>query len=63
MDDSLPFMANILLACCFSLAGVAVVLCLTQPLVLALLPPLALAYRWLQVGAAGRTDGEGVLSG
>ena len=84
VDDSLPFIANILLACCASLAGVAAVLCLTQastqelgagssapqrlpgpaalptpaparprhppiqPLVLVLLPPLAMAYRRLQ---------------
>ncbi|PSC76164.1 ABC transporter C family member 13 isoform X1 isoform A [Micractinium conductrix] len=48
VDDSLPFILNILLANCASLAGVAAVLCLTQPLVLALLPPLALLYRRLQ---------------
>lgn len=30
MDDSLPFILNILLANCASLAGVAAVLCLTQ---------------------------------
>ena len=91
VDDSLPFILNILLANCASLAGVGVVLCLTQvghtrwqlprmrnamivhmqpslqficvstpcphthatqpavqPLVLALLPPLGLAYRQLQ---------------
>lgn len=30
VDDSLPFILNILLACCASLAGVAIVLCLTQ---------------------------------
>ena len=30
VDDSLPFIMNILLAYCFSLAGIAAVLCLTQ---------------------------------
>lgn len=30
VDDSLPFILNILLACCASLAGIAVVLCVTQ---------------------------------
>ncbi|KAL4856242.1 ABC transporter C family member 13 [Chlorella vulgaris] len=48
VDDSLPFILNILLANIASLAGVIVVLCLTQPLVLAVLPPLAIAYRSLQ---------------
>lgn len=46
MDDSLPFIANILLANLASMAGVVVVLCFTQPLLLVALPALAVAYRW-----------------
>ncbi|GAB4816583.1 hypothetical protein N2152v2_003629 [Parachlorella kessleri] len=48
VDDSLPFMLNILLANIASLTGVAAVLLLTQPMVLALLLPLGIVYRYLQ---------------
>eukprot|EP00891_Asterochloris_glomerata_P003413 jgi/Astpho2/3413/e_gw1.00054.14.1_t len=47
-DDSLPFIMNILFANLFGLAGILVVLCLSQPLLLPTLLPLGLMYRYLQ---------------
>lgn len=47
-DDSLPFIANILLANAVSLLGVVIVLAYSQPLLLLLLIPLDLIYFWLQ---------------
>jgi hypothetical protein len=47
VDDSLPFIMNILLANIASLAGVLAVLALTQPVLLALLLPLGIMYRWV----------------
>ena len=44
IDDQLPFILNILLANAAGLAGSFVVLCMTQPLLLSGLPPLAVAY-------------------
>lgn len=52
VDDSLPFMLNILLANAVSLGGLLAVLLLGQPLLAALLLPLGLAYRW------GEGEGE-----
>jgi hypothetical protein len=46
VDDSLPFILNILLANAVSLAGLLAVLLLGQPLLAALLLPLGVAYRW-----------------
>jgi hypothetical protein len=45
VDDSLPFILNILLANAVSLAGLLAVLLLGQPLLAALLLPLGAAYR------------------
>jgi hypothetical protein len=45
VDDSLPFILNILLANAVSLAGLLAVLLLGQPLLAALLLPLGIAYR------------------
>lgn len=45
IDDSLPFIINILLANAVSLAGLLAVLLLGQPLLVLLLLPLAVAYR------------------
>lgn len=45
VDDSLPFILNILLANTVSLAGLLAVMCFACPPLLALLLPLALAYR------------------
>lgn len=47
-DDSLPFISNIFLAQLFGLAGVALVLCFTQPYLLLALFPIIVAYRILQ---------------
>lgn len=49
-DDSLPFILNILLAVLFSMLGVVAVLTYSQPLLAAAFIPLAIVYRWLQVG-------------
>lgn len=49
-DDSLPFIANILLANAASLLGVLAVLAYSQPVILLLLLPLATVYYFLQVG-------------
>lgn len=48
-DDSLPFIANILLANLASLLGVVAVLAYSQPMLLLLLPPLGVLYYALQV--------------
>lgn len=45
VDDSLPFIANILLANVASLSGVVAVLALTQPALLLLLVALGALYR------------------
>jgi hypothetical protein len=45
VDDSLPFILNILLANAVSLAGLLAVVLLGQPLLAALLLPLGIAYR------------------
>ncbi len=50
---------NILLANAVSLALVLAVLAYSQPLLLALLPPLALLYRWAR-GACWRLGAAGV---
>eukprot|EP00775_Hariotina_reticulata_P003522 gene3522-3792_t len=49
VDDSLPFILNILLANAVSLAGLLLVLLLGQPLLLLVIIPLAAAYRYLQL--------------
>jgi ATP-binding cassette subfamily C (CFTR/MRP) protein 10 len=49
-DDSLPFILNILLAVLFSMLGVLAVLIYSLPLLAVAFVPLALVYRWLQVG-------------
>jgi ABC-type multidrug transport system fused ATPase/permease subunit len=59
VDDSLPFIMNILLANAVSLLLVLAVLAYSQPLLLALLPPLALLYRWA-AGAAPAPAGPGI---
>ncbi|KIZ00669.1 hypothetical protein MNEG_7291, partial [Monoraphidium neglectum] len=48
VDDSLPFILNILLANAASLAGLLAVLAYTQPALLLAMAPLALLYRRLQ---------------
>ena len=48
VDDSLPFIANILLANIVSLLGVLAVLVYSQPLLLLLFIPLYFCYLWLQ---------------
>jgi ATP-binding cassette subfamily C (CFTR/MRP) protein 10 len=45
VDDSLPFILNILLANAASLAGLLAVLAYTQPALLLAMAPLALLYR------------------
>jgi hypothetical protein len=45
VDDSLPFILNILLANAVSLAGLLAVLLYSQPLLALVLLPLALVYR------------------
>lgn len=51
-DDSLPFIANILLANIVSLLGILVILAYSQPLLLLVFIPLYLGYIWMQVGIA-----------
>lgn len=46
VDDSLPFIMNIFLANAVSLLGVLCVVCYGQPLLVALLLPLAVVYRY-----------------
>ncbi|XP_024537956.1 ABC transporter C family member 13 isoform X1 [Selaginella moellendorffii] len=48
IDDSLPFIANILLAHCFSLLGILIVLCLVQWEIVVLLIPLGFIYFRIQ---------------
>ncbi|GBF90620.1 hypothetical protein Rsub_03192 [Raphidocelis subcapitata] len=48
VDDTLPFMSNILLANAASLAGLVAVLTYTEPRLLAALLPLGLLYKHLQ---------------
>lgn len=45
IDDSLPFILNILLAHCASLLGLLTVMCATSPLLLLVLMPMAYVYR------------------
>ena len=49
MDDSLPFILNILLANAFSIGGILVILCIAQPWALLAVLPLAALYRHLQL--------------
>lgn len=48
-DDSLPFIANIFLAQMFGLAGITIILCITEPLLLVAMLPMAILFRWLQI--------------
>ena len=48
MDDSLPFIANILLANIVSLLGIVVILAYSQPLLLLVFLPLHVGYTWMQ---------------
>lgn len=52
VDDTLPFMANILLANTASLTGLVTVLTYTEPRLLVALVPLAFLYRCVRMPAA-----------
>lgn len=49
IDDSLPFILNIFLACVFGVAGVLTVTCYSLPLFLIVLVPLSFVYYSIQV--------------
>lgn len=48
VDDSLPFIANILLANVVSLLGIVVILAYSQPMLLPIFIPLHLGYTLMQ---------------
>ena len=48
IDDSLPFILNILLANVFGLAGTLLVTCVSLPWFALSLGPLAFVYYWIQ---------------
>jgi ATP-binding cassette subfamily C (CFTR/MRP) protein 10 len=48
IDDSLPFIANILLATLVGILGTLVVLCYSTPLIIVVYLPIGALYYWVQ---------------